>query len=60
MYEGDWFVDDKSDAADPSKILNMAFGSDSAESGLMTTTEGRVRSFINRIDLKASKSNDRS
>ena len=52
MYEGSWVVNDEKDAYDTGNILHMAFGSKSGPLGDITTTKGRVRTFISRINLQ--------
>jgi len=52
MYEGTWVVSDDSDAHLDKSILHMAFGSSSSdEHGPLSTSKGRVRTFISKINL---------
>ena len=55
MYEGTWVVPDEADEVDPEGMLQAAFASDEVdEFGVQgATTKGRVRTFINRVNLSS-------
>ncbi len=57
MYEGSWAVNSEEDAYQKGNILHQAFGSQEGPLGEITTTKGRVRTFISRINLSTQDKN---